>query len=667
MCAKLWHRRHEPPAHLRERGSLLASCQQLHSTWARLAYILARAYSPADGRLVCTSVRTNMRSSAVSIPRSVTRGSATRRRRVWCVLAAAMVVAPLVAAVRVQAVDALSSANVLGLEVSATRLRVVEGGSAASYTVGPATDPGQTLTIAIGNPDSTAFTVSPSTLSFTSGSSGNWNTPRQVTITPKQDADSEHEIVGLTHTASGHAAGIAEIDVQVYVEDDEASEAPPLPDDAGGFYGTFSQVSKPMVKMWEQPTWNTGSEHTYQIRLTSDPGQDVTLNALNPLPGLAGLTISPASVTFTAGAQGNWNTYQTVTVLATPDSDGNDTLLPLYFIHSTGAFVGPPVLVHVRDIQGKPGVANKVVFGVEYPEVTERGASLTYSVRMSGQPTNYLRMHLSSTVPKSVTVSPAIIDFDRSNYDDPQYVTVTARDDLDSLTQTGFITHRYQESTHSDWDNANHFTPGHSLPLKVFDTWHAELIIEQQSEKIANAITYDGKDPSYTVRLAADPGQVVTIDLEHNDRVIAHPQQLTFTGGAGGDWSTPQTVTLQVPLDPDTANEDIVIDHVYDGFVEAAVPVSIIDSDPKSVIVYVYPDYQHMNEGEAVQSYFVALADDPGGEVNMTLTSSLPESLTASPSTLTFDSDTTTCDSPSLSLLLKMRMRTTTRSLSRTV
>ena len=521
--------------------------------------------------------------------------------------------------------ESLSSSG-LALDVSATRLRVVEGGSAATYTIRPSTDPGTTISITIGNPDTTAFTVSPTTLSF---STSDWQTDQQVTITPLQDDDSDHEVVSLTHTASI----VADPDVQVYVSDDDATDPPPVPNDAGGLYGTLAQASKALVKV------NEGHfEHvdTYTLHLTSDPGQNVTLTVNNPAPHQ--LTISPTALTFTAGGNGNWNAPQTVTVTGQSDSDNrNDGLYPLYFIHSSGAFVGPPVLVHTRDISGVGD--NTVVYGMEYVYVTERGATATYSVRMAGAPANYLRVNISSTIPKSVLVEPDTVEFDQANWDDPQFITITARDDLDSISQRGMITHRYQEASHTNWDSVTMFRDGKSLPIITTDGWSGDPIFEQNGEAIANVLTYDGKEPTYTVRLANDPEQDVTLDLQHDDRFTTHPNQLTFTGGTSGNWATPQTVTLHVGLDSDTDNEEIVIDHVYDGFVEATLPVTIIDSDPKSMIVYVYPSTSTMNEGETIQCYFVALADDPGGEVTMTLTSSLPGSLTISPSTLTFNSD----------------------------
>ena len=160
--------------------------------------------------------------------------------------------------------------SALGLDVSATHLRAVEGGPTASYTLRPSADPGQALTIAIANPDATAFTVSPSTLSFTGGSSGNWNVAQQVTITPLQDADAEHEIVSLSHSASGYTNGIEALEVRVYLADDEATDPPPVPEDPGGYYGALAEVSKSLVKVDEH--YSTG---TYTVQLTADPGVDV--------------------------------------------------------------------------------------------------------------------------------------------------------------------------------------------------------------------------------------------------------------------------------------------------------------------------------------------------------------------------------------------------------
>ncbi len=523
-------------------------------------------------------------------------------------------------------------ADQLRMEVSATRLRAVEGGPAASYTLRPSADPGQTLTIAVSNPDAAAFTISPSTLTFTGGGSGNWNVPRKVTVTPLQDADADHEIVSLTHSAGGYANGVETIDVKVYLVDDEASGAPPVPDDAGGYYGSLAQPSAPLVSFDEH--LDTGS---YTLRLAADPGSDVTLNVHNPAS--SGLNVSPATLTFTGGAQGNWNSPQKVSITSPLDADDrNDILQRLAHTHSgTGAFVGKPVTVHVRDVHVVTD--NIGVFGLEFLKLTEGDPAAIYTVRLARQPANFLRVNLSSSIPKSLTVHPETLTFTRENWDYPRFVSIQARHDLDSRHQNGMITHRYQESTNNgDWDSVDTFVDGRSIEVRTSDSWHATPILERNSEAISNILTFDGLDPSYTVRLDADPEREVTIDLRHDPRVTAYPRRLTFTGGASGNWAAPQKVTLQVLPDADAANEEIVVEHRYGGFVEASLPVTIIDGDRKSMIVYLRPGVGEMDEGESGPGYSVALADDPGGQVTMSLVSSHPDSVRVTPSTLTFDS-----------------------------
>ena len=521
--------------------------------------------------------------------------------------------------------------GVLGLDVSATHLRAVEGGAAASYTLRPSSDPGQPLTIAISNPDATAFTISPATLSFTAGGSGNWNVAQQVTITPLQDADAEHEIVSLTHSASGYTNGIEALEVRVYLADDEATDPPPVPEAPGGYYGALAQVSKSLVKVEEN--YNTGA---YTVQLTADPGVDVSLNVNNPAPGE--LSVSPTVLNFTGGAQGNWSSPQTVSV-SRPGSDGNrnDELWSLAHTHNTGAFAGPPVTVHVWDVNGIPD--NTAVYGLDFLQITEGDPAVTYTVRMARAPANFLRVNLSTNIPKSLTVQPETLIFTRENWDDPQFVTVQTRYDLDSLYQKGLIIHRYQESTNADdWDSVTNFVDGMTIEVRTKDTWRPTPILERNSKVISNILTYDGRDPSYTVRLDADPEREITLNLRHDSRVTAYPRQLTFTGGAAGNWAAPQTVTLQALPDADAANEEIVVEHLAGGFVEASLPVTIIDGDLKSLIVFLHPDTRTMDEGESGSQYSVALADDPGGAVALSLASSHPDSVQVSPATLNFDS-----------------------------
>jgi len=59
---------------------------------------------------------------------------------------------------------------------------------------------------------------------------------------------------------------------------------------------------------------------TYGARLRSNPGDGITVTVTPAAP--AGLTVMPASLTFTGGASGTWNTAQNFTVTAGEDANG---------------------------------------------------------------------------------------------------------------------------------------------------------------------------------------------------------------------------------------------------------------------------------------------------------------------------------------------------------
>ena len=93
-----------------------------------------------------------------------------------------------------------------GVTLSSETLAVTEGGS-GTFTVALSADPGASTTVTLVrtqyfSPDDgasgqvwdlNAAAVSPETLTFTSGSSGNWGTAQTVTVTAPEDADSCHE------------------------------------------------------------------------------------------------------------------------------------------------------------------------------------------------------------------------------------------------------------------------------------------------------------------------------------------------------------------------------------------------------------------------------------------------------------------------------------------
>ncbi|MDE0610792.1 MAG: hypothetical protein OXH77_12885, partial [Anaerolineaceae bacterium] len=94
-----------------------------------------------------------------------------------------------------------------GVALSRSSLSLTElGGASASgtYTAKLKTDPGSGVTVTVtATPDDPgAATVSPASLSFTGGASGNWATARTFAVTAAEDGDAAGESLGIDHAAT---------------------------------------------------------------------------------------------------------------------------------------------------------------------------------------------------------------------------------------------------------------------------------------------------------------------------------------------------------------------------------------------------------------------------------------------------------------------------------
>jgi hypothetical protein len=144
--------------------------------------------------------------------------------------------------------------------------------------------------------DSGEATVSPTTLTFTTG---DWNTPQTVTITGVDDL-----------TATNDSATVT-------VSVNDASSADPydvLADQSVAVTCTNDDIPGINVEAISGDTAEAGTTATFTVGLGTQPIANVTigLSSSDPSEG----TVSPTSLTFGAG---DWNTPQTVTVTGVDD------------------------------------------------------------------------------------------------------------------------------------------------------------------------------------------------------------------------------------------------------------------------------------------------------------------------------------------------------------
>ena len=157
------------------------------------------------------------------------------------------------------------------------------------------------VTVTVVSGDTSIATVTPTLLRFTSSDYGEAQT---VTVTSKDDdvANAGGRSVTITHKANGGGYDrVKEKEVVVTVENDDL---------AGLKFTPATPVSV-----------REGGTKSYQVELTSQPTDDVTVTLNSTDPRIA--TVSPPELTFT---QDNWDRKQRVTVTGGQDDVVASTL-----------------------------------------------------------------------------------------------------------------------------------------------------------------------------------------------------------------------------------------------------------------------------------------------------------------------------------------------------
>ena len=194
-----------------------------------------------------------------------------------------------------------------GVTLSVTGTLLVQEGDSESYTVVLDSQPTGDVMITPGVSNATDADISVSqSLTFTPS---NWDRPQRVTVTAAADGNTVDGSATITHTVAGGdygADGVTAAPVLVTIVDDDTRAV--------------------IVDQMGPLSVEEGGIATYTVVLDSEPTGDVTVT-----PRLTGavdaeFSISPGSLTFTAG---NWRSPQTVTVTAKTDgnlADGSATI-----------------------------------------------------------------------------------------------------------------------------------------------------------------------------------------------------------------------------------------------------------------------------------------------------------------------------------------------------
>ena len=185
-----------------------------------------------------------------------------------------------------------------GLVFSPTSLGVTEGDD-ASYTVKLATEPTNTVAVAISGHSGTDLTLDKTSLTFTTST---WNDAQTVTVTAGEDPDTANDTATLTHAASGGGYEVS-ADLAVTVTDNDTplvsfASSSSSADEAAGTRNVTVNLSPP-------PTAATTVSYTVSGSATA--GSDFSISSSGTLSvssGAATATI-PVAITDDTAAEEN--------------------------------------------------------------------------------------------------------------------------------------------------------------------------------------------------------------------------------------------------------------------------------------------------------------------------------------------------------------------------
>jgi hypothetical protein len=273
-------------------------------------------------------------------------------------------------------------------------------------------------------------------------------------------------------------------------------------------------------------------------------------------------------------------------------------------------------------------------------QTTELGGTASFTVALSSQPTDKVKIGLSSSDTTEGTIATGSLTFNKGNWNSPKTVTVTGVDDF---ILDGNAPYNIVLGPITSGDPLYDGLPEESVAVTNLDDETAGLTIVPTSPM---QTTEAGDPASFNVALSSQPLDTVTVSLISDtptEGIISLPviPTLTFTTV---NWNIPQPVTVtgvddsivdnNVPyniiLNPDSLN-----DTIYQALPDENVALTNVDRLSVGT-----PTQMYTTESGGTATFSVALSSQPTQNVEVAISSDTPtEGIITSPptpSTLTF-------------------------------
>ncbi len=222
------------------------------------------------------------------------------------------------------------------------------------------------------------------------------------------------------------------------------------------------------------------------------------------------------------------------------------------------------------------------------------GSSAVYTLVLDAEPSSAVTVDISGG--GDVTVDPTSLTFTAADWDMEQSVTVTAAGDVDTVNDTVSVTHAIRSGSAAEYIGLSI----DSVAVTVNDNDTAGVSVSRQTLRVDE----EGSG-IYTVRLAFQPTDTVTVDVTGGGDVTVVPASLVFTTD---NWDTTQTVTVTAAGDHDAVDDVVTVTHTVDssrapeyvGLSVDSVAVTVVDDDDPAVTVSFDQESYSVAEGRSV-------------------------------------------------------------------
>ncbi|WP_413162069.1 DUF4347 domain-containing protein [Capilliphycus salinus ALCB114379] len=408
--------------------------------------------------------------------------------------------------------------EVARIDISQTELSVTESGITDSYNLVLTTVPTAPVTVRF-ETDNQIEPLTEITFDET-----NWNVPQTVEIQAVDDdlvEDRTHNSL-ITHVVTSNDPnynGFILDDVNIEIAENDIVDVSIAPRNI-----TVSE---------------DGETDTYSLVLTRQPQLPVTIEfefnqeQLNP--------INP--ITFDSI---NWNIPQTVTVEAIDDviPEGDETIGISHNIISEDE--------NYRDLQVRTvnvevednDVDAEIIINTRNLSITEGETTASYEIVLSSPPAVPVTIEFNTG--NRINSIPAI-EFDETNWNIPQTVTIVATDDNILQGETSEIISHTVRSADKNYDGLE----VSNVIVNLADNDVAEVLITQTSNR--TEVSEDGLTDTYEVVLNSQPSENVIVTVTPDSQVnlgsgAETEIELIFTPE---NWNEPQTVTVAAVDDED--------------------------------------------------------------------------------------------------------------------